>query len=198
MSGADAYPWEVPHPGKAADFAASLRARLPRLETERLILRAPMLEDFAAYAEILMSERAAHMDGPFTREAAWLDFNSTVGSWLLRGHGCFTVTLKASGEVLGFVLLQMEYSDHEPELGYFFRAAAEGKGFALEAARAVRAHALDTLEMPALVSYVAPANARSRRLAEALGARPDSAAAARLPEGEDAIVYRHAPAEARP
>ena len=41
-------PHEIPIPGLAADFAASLRAHLPVLKTERTRLRAPVLGDFVA------------------------------------------------------------------------------------------------------------------------------------------------------
>lgn len=193
MQAHSAYPHEVPPSGPSAMFAEGLRARLPVLQTERLTLRAPVLEDFATYADILMSDRAAYMDGPFDRETAWLDFTSSVSNWLLRGHGPWTVTRSADATILGFVTVQMEWGDHEPELGFFFTAEAEGHGYAFEAARAARAHALNTLRLPKLVSYVDPANTRSRALAEKLGAKPDAAAAAKFEDHatDPVLVYRH-------
>lgn len=193
MTATPSYPHEAPSTGAAAVFASLLQSQLPQLETARLLLRAPRIEDFEVYATILMSERARYMDGPFSREDSWADFTGAVSNWLLRGHGPWTIVEKTSGTILGFVSVQMEVGDHEPELGYFLTEAAEGRGIAFEAARAARTHAIDTLALPALVSYIDPDNHASRRLAARLGAAEDRAAAARFADnGSDPVcVYRH-------
>jgi RimJ/RimL family protein N-acetyltransferase len=178
----------VPPTGPAADFAAALRARLPAFETARLVLRAPEIGDFAAYAEILCSPRASGMGGQQDREGAWSDFTATIAGWLLRGHGLWTVAAKADGAVLGFVLVNMEAGDREPELGFFLREAAEGKGYAFEAAMAARDHALKVLKLDRLVSYIAPGNVRSQALARRLGAWHDAAA-----DFDGVEVWRHWP-----
>jgi len=155
------------------------------LETSRLRLRAPVLADFAAWAEILCGPAAPHLGGPFTRDEAFTEFSATIGTWLLRGHGLWTVEYKSGGEVLGFVLIGFEAGDLEPELGYLFRSAAEGHGYAREAAAVARAHAA-RLRLPSLVSYVDPENTRSVRLAAALGARLDG-------DQDGSNVWRHWP-----
>jgi len=139
-----------------------------------------------------MSTRARHMyDALPDREGAWLDFTQCIAGWLLRGHGMFTITEKQNGDVLGFVLILMEFGDREPELGWFLTEAAEGHGYAFEAAGAVRDWGLDTLGLDRLVSYVDPPNARSIRLAERLGAWRDATAEAEF--DVPLRVYRHAP-----
>lgn len=165
---------------------------LPRLETARLILRAPTMADFDAYRAILMSERAIYMDGPLDRRGAWLDFNQCVANWQLRGHGLFVITDKDTGETLGFTLVCMEFGDREPELGWFLTADAEGQGVAFDAAQAVKTWALETLKLDSLVSYIDAVNTRSLRLAERLGARLDMTATAELGE-PGAVVMRHWP-----
>ncbi len=199
MTGARPLPHEVPPaPGPAADLAARLAAVVPVLDTARTRLRLPTLADFPAWAEILCSPRAAHMDGPYARDDAFTEFAASVGSWLLRGHGAFTVEDRATGEALGFVCLNMEPSDHEPELGFFVREAAEGRGLAFEAAEAARDWAARH-GLASLVSYVDPANARSCTLASRLGARRDPAAEAAFAgtPDEGVAVFRHLP-EGRP
>lgn len=195
MTGLPAYPWEAPPSGASAALATGLRAGLPRLETARLILRAPEIGDFETYREILMSDRAIYMDGPLDRHDAWLDFTQCVANWMLRGHGLFAIEAKPTGETLGFTLICMEWGDQEPELGWFLAEAAEGRGYAFEAAGAVRDWGLGTLELPALVSYIDPPNARSVQLAERLGAWRDETASAALSEaqGAEVSVYRHWP-----
>lgn len=188
-------PHEIPTPGPAAGFAATLRAALPRLETERLLLRAPCLEDFDAYAEIGTSPRGRYLvEDNSDRDALWLDFAQMVATWLLRGHGVWTVESRANGVVHGFVLLGFEPGDHEPELGYLFREMAEGKGYATEAATAARDYAFATLRLPTLVSTIDHDNARSIALVTRLGATRDTAAEAA--HGNAILVYRHPTPEA--
>lgn len=179
-------PHETPLPGPAADFAAGLAARLPVLETARLRLRAPVLADSAAWAEIFCGPAGENLGGPFSREEAFTEFAATCGLWLLRGHGLWTAEARDSGRVLGFVLIGFEPGDDEPELGYLFLPEAEGQGYATEAAIAARDHALEVMGLPRLVSYIAPGNARSCAVARRLGA---------LREGllDGAEIWRHHP-----
>jgi RimJ/RimL family protein N-acetyltransferase len=179
-------PHERPIPGPAADFAATLAAQLPVLETDRLRLRAPELSDFDAWAEIFTGPAGPHLGGPFTRDDAFTEFAATCGLWLLRGHGLWTVEPKAGGDVLGFVLIGFEPGDQEPELGYLFRPVAEGHGFAAEAVTALRDHAFSDLRMDRLISYIDPANRRSTRLVERVGA-------VRATDFDGAEVWVHRP-----
>jgi RimJ/RimL family protein N-acetyltransferase len=192
-------PHLVPIPGPAADFAALLSARLPRIETARTILRAPMLADAPAWIAIMVPDADGHLGGPHTQAGAFTEFAATVGLWLLRGHGLWTVTDRED-RVLGFVLIGFEPGDQAPELGWLFLPEARGRGYATEAAAAARAHALDTAGLPELVSYIDPANTRSQRLAQRLGARR----AGRIADAQTGAwveIWRHAPApqsETRP
>ncbi len=181
-------PHEVPTPGPAAGFGAELRGRLPVLETARLRLRAPVLEDFPLWAEIFCGPEGPMLGGPFTRDEVFREFAGAVGMWLLRGHGPWTVETRAgedlAGEALGFVLIGFEPGDREPELGMMFAQAARGKGYAAEAARAARDHAFGAMGLPSLVSYIDPANAPSQRLAARLGTVRDGSV-------DEAEVWRH-------
>lgn len=193
MTAPVAYPWEAPATGSAAALSARLAADLPRLETARLVLRAPRIGDFETYADILMSDRAKHMDGPFDRQSAWLDFSQYVAGWLLRGAGMWAIEDRAGGQVLGFVSIGMEFGDREHELGYLLTEAAEGRGLATEAAEAARDFALGPQALPSLVSYVDPDNAASARVAERLCAQRDLQAEAGF--DEPVLVFRHLPGD---
>ena len=184
-------PHLIPIPGPAAETAAALRARLPQIETARTLLRAPVLEDAPAWIAIMVPDAEGHLGGPHTDQSAFNEFAATVGLWLLRGHGLWTVTDPA-GAVLGFVLIGFEPGDREPELGWLFLPEARSQGLAAEAAAAARTHALETLALPSLVSYIDPTNAASRRLALRLAARPDGTIADPA-SGTEAEVWRHAP-----
>ncbi|MDW4550627.1 GNAT family N-acetyltransferase [Defluviimonas sp. D31] len=169
---------------------SALTFTIPELTTERLILRAPRVADFADYAGILMSDRAVHMGGPYDRRAAWLDFFAETASWPLRGYGPFAMEDRATGAFVGMSILHYEITDPEPELGWMVTEEAEGRGFAFEAAVATRDYVFDTLGWDSIASYIAPGNRRSVTLAERLGARLD-AAAARPEACPGCLVYRH-------
>lgn len=158
----------------------------PVLNTERLVLRAPEMADFEAYAALMMSDRARHMGGPFDREGAWYAFCHDAAQWLLMGHGALMV--QADGEVVGQVAINSGPLFPEHELGWMVYAQAEGKGYALEAALCLMGWARDALKLPSLVSYIDHDNYRSCRLAERLGAVLDPDAA--RPDPAD-LVYRH-------
>lgn len=180
------YPCETPRTGAAALFAVALQGQLPTLATERLILRAPRVTDFDTYAQIACTDRGKHLGGPMSREDAWLDFSQMTSTWLLHGHGLWTVG--HAGTIAGFVVLGFEPGDQEPELGFMLSEQAEGMGVAFEAAQAALAHAFDTLGWSTLVSYIDPANARSIRLARRLGGLPDGEIS---DDGETTLIYRY-------
>ncbi|MEO0569474.1 MAG: GNAT family protein [Pseudomonadota bacterium] len=183
--------------GPTAAIAVQMQALVPVLETERLILRAPKIEDFDTLADMLLGTRGKYYGNCQNREDAWGEFIQLTGTWFLRGHGAWTVTDKRNGNVLGFVHIGAEPGDHEHELGYVVSNFAEGQSIAFEASKAVRAHAFHVFELPSLVSYVHAPNTRSIALAERLGATRDAAAEAdMINEGEPCIVFRHTRAEA--
>ena len=66
--------------------------------------------------------------------------------------------------------------------------AFRGHGYATEAATRARAYAYGELGWPTIVSYIAPENAPSRRVAERLGAKPDGSIEMR---GAVVDVWRH-------
>ena len=170
---------------------------IPTLITDRLVLRAPEIADFEPYAEILTSGRARHIGGPFERHAAWLDFCMEVAGWTLHGFGALTITERKSERFLGLSILHHDEGDPERELGWVISDAAEGRGIAAEATLAMRTYAFETHGWESLVSYIAPGNDRSIRLAERLGAVRDDAATrpARFPECH---VFRHRNPEVDP
>ncbi|PZQ97172.1 MAG: N-acetyltransferase [Cereibacter sphaeroides] len=184
------FPWENSPAGPAAALATGISSAIPTIATTRLRLRPPRIGDFQGYASIVTTERGRHMGGPMTREEAWLDFNHLAAGWLLRGHGLWSVE-RLSGEALvGFVLVNHEFGDAEPELGFLLLDGEEGKGYATEAAQAARHFAFGILGWRSLVSYIDAANARSVALAERLGAALDADASI-----DDLLVYRHIRAE---
>ena len=158
------------------------------LRTERLRLRMPEIDDFAAYARLMASPRSTGMGGPFDLRAAWGMFCHDVALWQLFGHGALMIELAESGECVGQVGINHGPLFPEKELGWFVYEGHEGRGYATEAALALRDWAFSTLKLPSLVSYIAPGNAASVAVAERLGARLDPTAPRTDPAD---LVYRH-------
>ncbi|QYK40969.1 MAG: GNAT family N-acetyltransferase [Paracoccaceae bacterium] len=165
----------------------------PVLETDRLVLRAPGLADFDAYAGFFASARSETVGGPTPRALAWRYFGHHVGHWALRGFGSFFMAPKDGGSAVGLILAWQPEGYPEREIGWaIFTEAAEGRGLAEEGARAVLAHVFGAGGWTTAVSYIDPANTRSARLAERLGARRDTAAP--TPDDDSgADVWRHLP-----
>lgn len=169
-------PWETPPAGQAAVAVERIVQALPRIASDRCVLRGPYMEDFDIFADIITSGRGRYVGGPLTRDGAWDDFIQLTASWILRGAGVWTVEHQMDQRVLGFVLLGHETGDPEPELGFLFTEEAEGHGFAFEAAEKARNNAWFALSYDTLVSYIDPENTRAIALATRLGAVRDPSA----------------------
>lgn len=163
----------------------------PTLHTSRLTLRAHTPRDLDALCDLFETDRAAHMGGPIPRKEAWRWMASEVAMWELMGHGAWGIETP-DGAFIGQVGILKPPHFPEPELGWTVVEAAEGKGYASEAACAARDWFWEAFGTDTLVSYISPGNTRSEKLARRLGAQPDPDA--QLPVGEtaaDTVVFRH-------
>ncbi len=161
---------------------------IPTLETERLSLRPPRIKDWPAYAELMRSDRSVYMGGPFSTNVAWGMFCHDIAQWALMEHGALMIEDRNTGSCLGQVGINHGPLFPEHELGWVVYANAEGKGYAYEAAKALRHWAFEIRGLKTLVSYIDAENSRSRRLAERLGAEVDAEAPRQDPTD---LVYRH-------
>jgi RimJ/RimL family protein N-acetyltransferase len=141
----------------------------PTLHTDRLTLRMPVLADFGHHAEFHASGRSVHEGGPHDRQTAWRIWASDVALWPLRGYGPFGVEDRETGAYLGEVGIFHGEGYPAPELGWFVVPQAEGRGIALEAARAVLTWVKATFDWPHITNIIDPANTRSIALGLRLG-----------------------------
>jgi RimJ/RimL family protein N-acetyltransferase len=160
----------------------------PVLHTPRLTLRAPVMADFPAYAAFLASPRAALMGGPFDGRGAWGMFCHEVACWQLFGHGGLVIVRKDTGETVGIVEINAGPLFPEKELGWQLYEGCEGRGYATEAARALRDWGFAHLAVDSFVSYTDPENHASQAVARRLEAVIDAGAPVQDP-GD--IVWRH-------
>lgn len=159
------------------------------LETARLRLRDWALEDIDGFAEYCADpEMTRFIGGVSTREEAWREMAEFAGHVTLRGFGFWALEEKASGRFVGYCGLWFPEGWPEIEVGWGLNRAYHGRGYATEAAFAARHHAYDRLKLTTLVSYVAPDNTASIRVAERLGARFETTI---VLQEQQANVYRH-------
>ena len=87
------------------------------------------------------------------------------------GFGLWAVCLKDTGEMIGDCGLTLQNIDGQmlPEIGYHIRKDQQRKGYAKEAAMAVRDWAFGNTECPALYSYCKYTNVGSFKTAESIG-----------------------------
>ncbi|TXH72273.1 MAG: N-acetyltransferase [Lysobacteraceae bacterium] len=143
----------------------------PVLETERLILRVPRIEDFERYAEMVAHPSARFIGGPHVRGDAWRRFLQMPGAWLLQGFAMFSVIEKSSGLYVGQI--GPWYPDGWPgtEVGWTLHPDARGKGYCTEACVASMDYAFDTLGWEQVVHTIVADNMPSKAVAMRLGAR---------------------------
>lgn len=164
---------------------------IPILRTERLILRAPELEDFEPYAAFMAGGRAGFVGGPLTRRDAWRSFAGVLGHWGLRGFGRWMAVEREGDRPAGLVGLHFPESWPEPEIAWTVFDGFEGRGLAFEAARCVRDHVFAAMGWRRVISLIHRENARSAALATRLGAVAESTLI--HPDFGEMIVWRHAP-----
>jgi RimJ/RimL family protein N-acetyltransferase len=137
------------------------------LETKRLVLRAPRLEDAKAIAAIAndrrIAENTARIPHPYrpSDAEAWIS-----GTNIAPGEETYVITL--NGTIIGGCGFD-ERDGPAPEIGYWLGVKYWGNGYVTEAVRALIDHAFTDLDVPALQSSVRVTNPASRRILEKCG-----------------------------
>jgi RimJ/RimL family protein N-acetyltransferase len=155
-------------------FAMALSALIPSsLETPRLTLRQFQEEDWDALHRIFEDEECVRytIGAPLERWQTWRTLAGYIGHWQLRGYGPYAVVERSTGTVVGPVGLWYPGEWPEPELKWCLARRFWGRGYATEAAAAVKAMAPRELGWHRLISLILPENERSKAVARRLGGR---------------------------
>jgi RimJ/RimL family protein N-acetyltransferase len=143
-----------------------LEYRVPVLETERLVLRAPRLADAKAIARFASDRRVAENTARIPHPYHLDDAEQFIaGANRRQGEATFAIVLK--GEVIG--MCGVEPRDGSAEIGYWAGAPYWNHGFATEAVRAVIDHAFGELQHETLQAGARVSNPASRRVLEKCG-----------------------------
>lgn len=145
------------------------------LETSRLTLRELIPDDLEFLASMLADpEVAHHYDRRFSREAADAWLRRQIERYQSDGHGLWLASETATGTPVGQVglILQMVEGAKRPEIGWLLDRPQWGKGYATEAATAVRDAAFTRWNYPEVISLIRAGNVASQRVAERIGMTP--------------------------
>lgn len=143
------------------------------LETARLVVRELSPDDAPFVIELTNDPAFLEYIGDKgirTLDDARAYVGTALDSYNRYGYGLFLVQLKDGTPIGTCGILRKEWLD-APDIGYAFLPAFRGRGYALEAAAGVHAHARDAWSLERIVAVVAPGNAASIRLLEKLGLR---------------------------
>lgn len=158
------------------------------LKTDRLFLREMTMDDFDALYKVL-ADRNIMQHYPYTfdekRVSDWIERN--MNRYNEYGFGLWAVCLKETGEMIGDCGLTLQNIEGEmlPEIGYHIRADHQRKGYAKEAAAAVRDWAFANTDYPALYSYCKYTNVGSYKTAESIGMHFEK----EYPDSENKITH---------
>ena len=148
------------------------------IETERLLLE-PLseerLDEFVALAADARAMRYWDPRAPFTREQAEERFERALTRTRERGFGRRWIVFKETGAGIGLTETKVlgegydQVARDDVELGWMLTPPAWGKGYATEAARAVRDEAFERLGLESVIALHHPDNPASGRIMEKLG-----------------------------
>lgn len=150
--------------------------QIPRLETQRLILRGLCEEDLDAYAEMYGDSEVVRYIGsgkPLSRQQSWRSMAMMLGHWQLRGYGMWAVEERQSSEMIGRIGCWQPEGWPGFEIGWMLRRAYWGHGFATEGAKAAMDYAFGEMQQSRVMSLISPENSASRRVAQKLGEKPE-------------------------
>jgi RimJ/RimL family protein N-acetyltransferase len=152
-----------------------MQAGKPVIETTRLQLY-ELNDDDAPFVIRLLNEPAFHRNIGDRGVRSLADACRYIAegpgaSYRRHGFGLYRASLRHSGTAIGICgLIQRNFLTH-PDIGFAFLEAHWRRGYALESAEAVLAHARTVLKLAEVMAIVAPGNTGSIRILEKLGLR---------------------------
>jgi RimJ/RimL family protein N-acetyltransferase len=143
-----------------------------RLETPRLLLRPPCLEDLDAWTEMMADEATVRfIGGVAPRSVCWRQLMTMIGAWHAHGFAMFSVIEKETGRWVGRLGPWRPDGWPGTEVGWAIVRDCWGRGYAGEGAAVAADWAFDTLGWSNMIHSIAPENVASQRVAQKLGSR---------------------------
>jgi RimJ/RimL family protein N-acetyltransferase len=141
-----------------------------QIETPRLLLRVPRLDDFEPWVAMMADEETARfIGGVAPREITWRALMTMIGSWHATGFAMFSVIEKSSGTWVGRLGPWQPEGWPGTEVGWAISREHWGKGYAPEGAAAATDWAFDNLGWSDVIHSIDPDNLASQQVARKLG-----------------------------
>ncbi len=164
----------------------------PQLTTERLLLRAPQVEDALAVL-YLRSDPTINQYVQRSKPKDLIDAINFLANikqgWQEANHIYWAIQLKDNPDMIGSICL-WHFSDlgDQAEVGYDLSVAYQGQGIMKEALEVVINFGFITLKLTSILAFTHRANQASKRLLERQGFvhLPDRTD----PHNEDNIIYQ--------
>jgi ribosomal-protein-alanine N-acetyltransferase len=143
------------------------------LETERLLIRPLTVDDAAFIIELLNDPSFIQNIGDRNvrtlEDAQNYIRTGSLASYAKNGFGLSLVILKTTGEAIGMCGLIKRDALEDVDIGYAYLPRYWSKGYAIEAALAMKSFAKVDVQLRRLVAIVDPVNTGSIRVLEKLG-----------------------------
>ena len=158
-------------------FFEGIFSSLPRLETERLILRPLKMRDAKDLFDYARDEEVSRHVLWDAHRSVWDSrrfLRSAIRQYRNGLPGSFAVTLKESGRMIGTVGFMWVNADYRSaEVGYSLGRAYWNQGIMTEALRAVIAFGFDTLNLNRIEAQYETDNPASGRVMAHVGMQPE-------------------------
>jgi len=163
------------------------------IETERLILREPSLDDAANMLRLHSIPEVQK----YTGEEIITDLETIQNKiteilsvdFDLKGYGRWVTILKETGEYVGWAGLKYLPEFDQTDLGYRILPEFWGNGIASEASEAILKYGFETLKLETIIAIAMPEHKASIRVMEKVGMQFDKFAPYE-PGSPDAIWYQ--------
>jgi RimJ/RimL family protein N-acetyltransferase len=141
-----------------------------QIETPRLLLRVPRIEDLDPWTAMMADEETARfIGGVMPRAVVWRGLMTMIGAWHASGFAMFSVIDKSTGRWVGRLGPWMPDGWPGTEVGWAIVRECWGRGYAPEGAAAAIDWAFDELGWTDVIHSIAPHNVASQQVARKLG-----------------------------
>jgi [ribosomal protein S5]-alanine N-acetyltransferase len=171
-------------------------ATMPTLETERLRLRAFMLEDASEFERLIAPKEVTDgtLSFPHPVPEGWgvERINRMFERFENGEHIEFAICTRVTGDLIGGIGLGITARHKRGGLGYWLGVDYWRQGYATEAARAVLTYGFQTLELHRIEAGYYPRNPASGRVLEKIGMQREGLMRGDVLKGdqfEDTVLY---------